>query len=544
MQQLLMLWNGLTLKRQIIVVAATVTMFAAILALSALATRPSMSLLYSSLESDTAGDVIDALERQGAAYEVRGTSIFVDSSLRDTLRMTLASEGLPANSAQGYELLDALSGFGTTSQMFDAAYWRAKEGELARTITAAPHIRAARVHIANAESRPFERHLRSAASVTIQPAGADLSHAQARALRYLVASAVAGLAPEDVTVIDARNGLVLGDAAAEGVSDSGNRQTELKQSIERLLEARVGYGNAVVEVSVETETERETITERLIDPESRVAISSDTEERSNNSTSNGASAVTVSSNLPDGTANGSGQANTRNSETRERVNYEISETMREVQRAPGAVRRISVAVLVDGVRRTNPETGATEWQPRSDEELASLEALVSSAAGLNTARGDTITIRSMEFEPLAQLEPVAQPGLLSRMALDVMTLIQVAVLAVVSLVVGLMVVRPIMMQRATPALAAPSQTSLPPIMPSAAPAIDPLPAPPALPSLTGEIADDFDGPKMAVVSDFDLGDDFGPSSDPVKRLQRLIEDRRPETVEILRSWMDETGATT
>ena len=144
MQQLLSVWTTLDPRRRIIVVLATVAMFATVLALSRMATAPGMSLLYAGLESSAAGEVVATLEQRGVSYEVRGGTIFVDSSRRDELRMTLASEGLPTNNSAGYELLDSLSGFGTTSQMFDAAYWRAKEGELARTIISSPHIRGAR----------------------------------------------------------------------------------------------------------------------------------------------------------------------------------------------------------------------------------------------------------------------------------------------------------------------------------------------------------------------------------------------------------------
>lgn len=122
MQHLLSLWNALTPQRRIVIGAATVAMFAAILLLARVATTPGMALLYAGLEPDSAGDVVTALEQDGIAHEVRGDSIYVDIRHRDRARMTIAAEGLPATSARGYELLDELSGFGTTAQMFDAAY--------------------------------------------------------------------------------------------------------------------------------------------------------------------------------------------------------------------------------------------------------------------------------------------------------------------------------------------------------------------------------------------------------------------------------------
>src|SRR6056297_324802 len=208
LQQIRNLWKALSPRRRVIVLAATLAVFAAVLGLARMAAAPSMALLYAGLESGPAGEVVRALDQRGVAHEVRGGSIFVDRSQRDTLRMTLASEGLPANSSKGYELLDGLSGFGTTSQMFDAAYWRAKEGELARTILAHPAVTSARVHIATTGSNPFQRDIRQSASVSVttQPGGISPKHA--RALRFLVASAVPGLTPEDVAIIDAEGGLV------------------------------------------------------------------------------------------------------------------------------------------------------------------------------------------------------------------------------------------------------------------------------------------------------------------------------------------------
>jgi flagellar M-ring protein FliF len=119
--QVLTVWNALDMRRRVIVVVATLAVFAAVLGVARMAAQPSMSLLYAGLEPGPAGEVIQALEARGAQYDVRGGAIYVDETKRDELRMTLASEGLPTGSAQGYELLDGLSGFGTTSQMFDAA---------------------------------------------------------------------------------------------------------------------------------------------------------------------------------------------------------------------------------------------------------------------------------------------------------------------------------------------------------------------------------------------------------------------------------------
>lgn len=518
-QQLSDLWSSLSIQRRVVVVVASVAMFAAVLGLARLAAQPNLTLLYSGLDGAAAGEVVSALDQQGVQYEVRGGAIFVDSVRRDELRMILAGEGLPRNSGQGYELLDGLTGFGTTSRMFDAAYWRAKEGELARTIAAAPQVASARVHIANAAPTPFRRELRPTASVFVTGSGGTVTPANAKAFRYLVASAVSGLAPDDVSVIDA-NGELIGaaedDAPATG---SDERAGLLRERVQRLLEARVGAGNAVVEVSVETVTDSESIRERRIDPEQRVAISTETEERSASSKNTDMGGdVTVASNLPDGdAASGGGDSATQDSESRERVNYEVSEIERELIRAPGAVRRITVAALVNGV--AGPDSEALS--PRDEGELTELRDLIASAVGFDESRGDEITIKSMPFQPLAELGTAAAQGWADELAMDATRLIQIGVLAVVALILGLFVVRPVLTRSGgdLPQLEAPDG------------------------ALTGEVDDgDFALPDLPIVSGFDGGlpsFDGDAASDPVARLRDLIGERQTETVEVLRSWLED-----
>ena len=541
MQQIVNIWSAMNMQRRVIVVVATLAMFGAVLSLTRMASQPSLTLLYSGLENGAAGDVVTALEQRGVAYDVRGGSIFVEAARRDELRMTLASEGLPANSSKGYELLDGLSGFGTTSQMFDAAYWRAKEGELARTIVSHPSISAARVHIATTGSNPFQRDTRPSASVSITNTGGGLSAKHARALRFLVAAAVPGLTPEDVSIIDASSTLV-GAAEEAPENTSEDRADAMRLRVQRLLEARVGPGNAVVEVSVDTITSTELIRQREIDPDSRVAISTDTEERSDSASDSGGGDVTVASNLPDGDAAEGDASSSQANETRERVNYEVSATEREITNVPGAIKRLTVAVLVNGTKNTGAD-GAEVFEPRSEEELGALRELVASAVGYDEARGDVITLKTMEFEVFAPEGTSVQPSMFAQLGLDVMSLIQAAVLAVVAIVLGLFVVRPLL---SNPVASGSAQLTAPA-------AVEPARSADAeaeeTAALTGEIAEDgFDGGNMQVVSDRSPetanNEQILPAlasaepQDPVARLRGLIGERQEETVEILRSWLE------
>lgn len=518
--------------------------------MSRMAAAPSYSLLYSGLEPDSAGEVVRVLEQRGVVYDIRGSSIFVDGSMRDELRMTLASDGLPTLNGQGYELLDSISGFGTTAQMFDAAYWRAKEGELARTIVAGAQIRTARVHIANTASGPFRRDGNPTASVTATGASGALSGDNAKALRFLVASAVSGLLPENVSVIDGRSGVVVSSDRNDSLARTGvDRAAELKRNVERLVEAWVGVGNAIVEVNIETVTEREAISETRFDPDSRVAISSETQESTSVSNDSGGGAVTVASNLPDGDAAGGGKdSSSENSKTSERVNFEVSETRREILRIPGAIKRVSTAVLVEGLYETDGQTGEKTWSPRSDDEMQALQELIASAVGLNLDRGDTLTLKSMQLKSTTIEATSEKPPFAQKLNLDFMQLIQFGVLALVTMVLGLFVLRPILVRSAVPALPRPAANDEPAR---------------ALTNDTGSGAGPANlrsQPEMALTGEIDEGNRLpvnmparegrpptgisaqevlAAPADPVDQLRRMIENRQEETVEILRNWIED-----
>ncbi len=513
------LWDALTPQRRWLVIGATVCVFGAILLMARNAGQTDTALLFGGLDARASGDVITALDQQGVAYEVRGNAIYVPTAQRDVLRMTLAGQGLPMTGNRGYELLDQLSGFSTTSQMFDAAYWRAKEGELARTIVASPHVESARVHISTLSQRPFERDQTQTAAVTIA-SQRGLGPDHIRALQFLVASAVPRLAPEDVSIIDDVRGLISDAEGANAQPNSDARAEALRLQAERLLAARVGAGNAVVEVTVDATTQSEQITERRVDPDSRVAISTEVTETAGTSSDSRGQAVTVASNLPDGEANGNAGASTNeNSESRTITNYDMSETERQLVRGPGEIRRLTVAVLINDVTSVSDE-GVETITPRSPDELADLGELVASAVGLDTERGDVLTLRSMPFERTAfgGSDPVAAPA---SAPLDTMQIIQLGTLAAVALILGLFVVRPILMSQAR-STAQQSDEARDPVA-------------------------DF-APEMAMAMNDGGLDSFAADapvaqaaeSDVSTRLQQMMAERQPEALQVLQDWIDDT----
>ena len=286
----------------------------------------------------------------------------------------------------------------------------------------------------------------------------------------------------------------------------------------------------MVEVSVETVTDAESIRERRIDPESRVAISTDVEDVSTTEQNGGQSGVTVASNLPDGAAaSGNNTSQSQNSESRALTNFDLSETTREVERRPGAIKRLTVAVLINSARGGAADPAA----------LGDLRELVASAVGYDESRGDQITVKAMPFEPRPELGTAASDGMFDALRLDPLRLIQIGVLAVTALALGLFVVRPVLRSTRSPegegARAFPlidgrvvDATTLDGVTtgPGAEGAIVPVEA---------------SGGSLPAVADpafAGLRRDLAEDS-PVESLKRLIEERQPDTIEILRTWLED-----
>ncbi len=446
--------QSLSLARQIMLGAAVLGVVAAMTFMVRGAMQPPMALLYSGLTPTHAGEIIEELEQRDVKYEIRSGAIFVSSPARDRVRFDLAQQGLPKQAIQGYELLDDVNGFSVTSEMYNASYWRAKEGELTRTILAIPGVQAARVHIGASLRSGFSRHRSSqTASVTIS-ASRDLSQKQAEAIQYLVALAVAGLNPDDVAVIDSRYGILAGpnvDKSSQPAVVAEDQSTAMEEKILRLLIARVGEGNAEVSVSVDVTRARELVSSVQFDPDSRVIRQRTTNDISE-AREGGNAALTVASNLPqEGGENAGGASSTVKNST-ESVAYELNELRRETETLPGEIRRVSVAVLLnqDAIEFGDDQVDVAQ---ALEEISTEFQQLIASAAGLDFDRGDSITVELMPFKQPVEEELVTSPGLISQLVeRHLWSAIQALLLGLVAIVLGLFVVRP--MLQAAPAAGA------------------------------------------------------------------------------------------
>ena len=405
-----------------------------------------MALLYAGLEPERAGEIISELEQRNIPYEIKQEAIFVPQGSRDKVRFSLAQEGLPKQNVQGYELLDDVNGFSVTSEMYNASYWRAKEGELTRTILAIPGVESARVHIgANLRSGFGRNQPTQTASVTLS-ASRDLSTGQAEAIQYLVALAVAGLAADDVAVIDTRYGILAGPNVAKAQQPAAVAESQasaLEAKILRLLEARVGSGNVQVSATVDVTRERQVISQVAFDPSSRVVRQRTTNDVSETNGAGGGGALTVASNLPQAPANnGAGGGSMKNST--ESVAYELNETRTETEKLPGDIRRITIAVLLNE-QSLGIDPAAENAAELAETMIAEFEQLIMSGAGLDTARGDTITVELMPFQVAAAAEElVAAPSMMDQlMERYFWAGFQALLLGLVIIVLSIGVIRPI-----------------------------------------------------------------------------------------------------
>ena len=511
MSNILEIWNNLALGRKATLVGAVLATVAALAVLANAAATPRMAYLYGGLDAASAGEILSALETMDVRAEVRGDAIYVPEPRRDAIRMTLAQQGLPQQGQPGFELLDGLNGFATSSDMFDAAYWRAKEGELARTILATPSVKSARVHLGVPNQSGLSRR-RSAptGSVTIAMARGRLDLQHATAIRYLVALAVPGLEPDQVAIIDSVNGVVLkpgaeSDALHAG-GDENDRVQRLEASITDLIEARVGPGNVRVSISLEIDRERETLSERVLDPGSRVVMNRESTEIRQTDQGGGAP-VTVASNLPDGdAAENGGSSTSQRSETSEATDFAVSEVNRKREKTPGAVARVSVAVLINDAPPANQ--GADPVTPRTDEELEAIRQLVASAIGFSEARGDVVTVRSMPFHAPPQSDDfAASNGIRDFLEANMMSILQIVIPAIVVLILALFVIKPVLKPRR-------------------------------------QEEDVASGPEVMSAHE-EAADRLAPQDaeqSPVETLRDVADKQRKETMTVLTSWLGETEA--
>jgi flagellar M-ring protein FliF len=424
-------------------------------------TAPQMVPLFTDLSMDDSSSIIKDLDRQAITYELKndGAIIMVPKEKVARLRMKLAEGGLPKGGGVGYEIFDKSDALGATSFIQNINHLRALEGELARTIRSLDRVQAARVHLVLPERPLFARDKVEASASIVLKVNGSLAPQQVRAIRHLVATAVNGLKPQRVSVID-ETGKLLADGASDSNALSGAGADErkvayesrLRKEVEDIVTSVVGPGRARVQVNADFDINRITQTSDKFDPDGRVVRSSQTREEQS-STANNNGAVSVGNELP-GAPKQQNSAGSRdqNKKTEEIVNYEVSRTTKTEVIEAGRVNRISAAVLVDGTYAKN-DKGEVAYTPRSKEEIDRIAALVRSAIGFDAKRGDQVEVVNLRFAetpPVPINEPIGWMSYLQFTKDDIMRAANIGVMGLLGLVVLFLVVRPLVRRIVTP----------------------------------------------------------------------------------------------
>jgi len=441
-------------------VAAALTLF--FLYAAGVVSEPAKSILYAGLEPKDAAQVTAKLDAMQVPYEAKGDggTILVPANQVTKLRMELASENLPA-AGVGYEIFDKSDAFGTTAFVQNINRLRALEGELTRSIDTIEGVESSRVHLVIPERQIFSREAQNpSASVVLKTRG-TLDRGQVSAIQHLVAAAVADLEPIRVAIVDDKGDLLAGGedkSAADATGADAEEQTtsfedRLRQRIESIVASAVGQGHVRVQVAAEMNYDHVNETSETYDPDSKTLRSSQTVEQNatDNGTTTGSGAVSVANALPGGQQAQTSQSGTKSDSTRteETNNYEISKTVRTKTNDGGSVKRVSVAVVVDGA--ATDTSGKESYKARTPQELKQIETLVKSAMGFDASRGDQVQVVNMAFAHV-DTGPIApeSPPLLGLDSSDWFKIIEAAILCLTALLMGIFVGRPLIQRMFAP----------------------------------------------------------------------------------------------
>lgn len=433
-------FKNLPSSRKIALLAVPVIVIALLITLFLWLPKQDYQVLYSNLSPEDAGNVIAKLKEKKIPYTVKDNAILVPSGKVHEVRLELASQGIPSGGAVGFEIFDKTS-IGLTEFSQRVNYIRALQGELSRTIKQIQEVDQVRVHIAIPEKSIFaekEDHPTASVVLKLKP-GRTLNKEQIASVVHLVSSSVEGLSPQYVTVVDQYGNLL--SAPKDGTQLVHAEQIEYKKNIEKtyekniqtMLENIVGRGKAVVRVSTEIDFSKIEKLEEKYDPDT-IAIRNEqrTQEKTMSPQTGGIPGVL--SNQPGQTQTGTSQS-VQSQRQQENISYEVSKSINKILQASGQIKKISVAVLVDGTYKE--EKGKKVYIPRSEEEIKKYQELVQAAIGYNKERGDLIIVESMPFETIPEEKPKTDYISI------VLTILKYLIPVLVTLLIILFVIKPL-----------------------------------------------------------------------------------------------------
>ncbi len=395
-------WGGLTNTQRAVLAGSAVVTLILFVAFFNWASKPTYTALFTNLDPKDASTIVEQLRSKKISYELRdgGTTILVPQEKVYELRLELAGQGLPGAGTVGYEIFDR-NNIGITDFVQKVNYRRALEGELARTISTLAEISAARVHIVVPEPSLYateQKEPTASIALRLRP-GARLTPIQVQGIANLVASSVEGLKPENVTIVDSYGNILSVRKEQETLATLTASQLQLQQQVEAyltekvssLLDGVVGAGHSRVRVTAELDFSQLERTQEMYDSENPAVRSQET---------------TVEE-TPSG-QNGGGTGRRESSIT----NYELNRTVERVVQAPGTIRRVTVAVVVDGNYEPvkGPDGKETlQFVPRPQGELDKIVSLVQNAIGYDPKRGDRVEVTCLPLQVREESEPFLGP---------------------------------------------------------------------------------------------------------------------------------------
>lgn len=498
--------------------------------------RPS-ALLYSNLDLKEAGEITRALDQANIRYEAKGdgSTLMVARDEVATTRLLLSGKGLPTAGSVGYEIFDQTSVVGQTDFVQQLNRQRALEGELARTIQSLEGVTSARVHLVLPKKELFEDEIQQAsASVSIAVGAREPTPDQVRAIQNLVAGAVPNMKPDRVTVVDQHAKTLSGGSEGDAMAADGRKsavEARVAKTVKTLVEGVVGAGKARVNVTADLDLSQVTIQQETFDPDGQVVRSETTsEENANENQPNPTGAVTAAANIPGAPPNAEGNVNSASGRTGTTTNYDISKTVRTEVKEPGQVKRLSVAVAVDGVTAPAGKDGKPgAYTARPAAEMQRIEQLVRTAVGFDAQRGDQVTVINVQF-PRADTGGgvVTANPLMGFDKNDIMQIVQWVILLIVALLTIFFVVRPLFNGSAGPrtgvtrlVTTADGQQMMLPMDPSTG---DPL-------ALPGPDQSEMEQ-RIAIAK---IEGQVKASS--IKRVAEFVESHPEESVALLRTWL-------
>ena len=411
------------------------------------------SVLYTDLDLEDAKQIVAELEASNIKYKLtkNGTEIQVPSDVVNKMRVQTAELALESKGSNvGYEIFDNSDALGSTNFMQNVNLLRALEGELARSVRSVDNIKSARVHLVMPKREMFSKEQQKpSASVVIKTIQGQLSPQSVQAIQKLIAASVPKLDVKDVAIVDSAGNLLTATENNEVVTANRNEKMRLEMeqqitdNVQKLLEQAIGKDNVRAQVNIEMDFDQVVTNEEIFDPDSQV-VRSQASMNDNSTTTEQNNPVTVAQNIPNGdnALQGNGSV-TQNAKSEETINYEISKVVRNKVKNMGTIRRLTAAVVVDGIYERDAD-GKRIYKSRSEEEMRQLTELVKSAVGYDADRGDMVEVENIRF---ASFEPeLEKPEEILIMGFTKDELIRIAEglgVAIVAILVIVLVIRPL-----------------------------------------------------------------------------------------------------